>query len=305
MKKESQASRLSPLNSVVFACIFQNEETAGIAMLDFLNAVMVHVGEEPIVQIVSMQSEYSVFGESIDQKYGRLDVRVKTDSGRLFDIEVQIKPDYMNERSLFYGERMLEDEFKVGVTYDNMPEIRVINIVDFYVRKESENIVEPVVLSYYNEPCEIATNKFKMFHILLPVFRKTHRTLESVQGDTFLSWLYMFDKGYQNPNEMEVLSGMTEGLLNFAQRYNIAINDPDLIRRYRMITDGERDVATQISVAKRKSEKEGRREGKEEGLEALVQSLKEYIPDFNQLYAAIIKNKAYADVTENQVRKYF
>ncbi len=72
-----------------------------------------------------------------------------------------------------------------------------------------------------------------------------------------------------------------------------------------MITDGERDVATQISVAKRKSEKEGRREGKEEGLEALVQSLKEYLPDFNQLYAAVIKNKAYADVTENQVRKYF
>lgn len=48
---------------------------------------------------------------------------------------------------------------------------------------------------------------------------------------------------------MEVLSGMTEGLRNFAAQYNYAINDPDLIRRYRMFEDGKRDVATKVSVA--------------------------------------------------------
>ena len=60
---------------------------------------------------------------------------------------------------------------------------------------------------------------------------------------------------------MEMIAGMTEGLRNFAERYNISINDPDLIRKYRMITDGERDVATRISVAVAKAEKKAEKKG--------------------------------------------
>ena len=115
----------------------------------------------------------------------------------------------------------------------------------------------------------------------------------------------MFDRGYQDPDEMEVLSGMTEGLLDFAKRYNIAINDPDLIRRYRMIEDGKRDIATRISVAEKKAKEEGLEEGRVEGLETLVTSLKKLLPDFDHVYAAVIENKIYANLTEEQVKKYY
>ena len=249
--------RYSPLHNVVFACIFQDEDKAGKAMLEFLNAVMRHVGEEPIAQIISMASEYSIMGESADQKYGRLDVRVRAESGRLFDIEVQIDREYMNERGFFYGGRMGEDEFKPGTPYNRMPEVRVISLVDFYVREGSNEIVEPVVLAYANNPTEIATRKFMMYHIQLPEFRRAHRTIESVRNDALLTWLYAFDQGYKDPEEMEALSEMSEGLKNFAKRYNYAINDPELIRRYRMVEDGKRDVATRIAAA----EEEGRGQG--------------------------------------------
>ncbi len=270
MSIEKKVVRVSPLNAVVFACIFQDVEKAGKAMMEFLNAVLEHVGEEPIVEILDMKSEYAVFGESADQKYGRLDVRVKAESGRLFDIEVQIDKDFMNERGFFYGGRMGEDEFKPGESYDKLPEVRVINIVDFYVRDDHSNVVEPVVLSYVNNPGEVATEKFKMYHIQLPAFRKEHKTLESVKGDTFNSWLYMFDRGYQDPDEMEVLSGMTEGLRNFAAQYNYAINDPDLIRRYRMFEDGKRDVATKVSVAERNAHIKDARGFKEKGVDPAI-----------------------------------
>ncbi len=265
MSEEKKAVRLSPLHAVVFACIFQDEKKAGPAMLEFLNAVLSHVGEEPIVEILDMKSEYAVMGESADQKYGRLDVRVKAESGRLFDIEVQIEKDFMNERGFFYGGRMGEDEFEPGKPYDQMPEVLVINLVDFYVRDDESHVVEPVVLAYENNPTQIATEKFKMYHIQLPAFRREHKTLDSVLGDTFFSWLYMFDRGYQNPEEMEVLSGMSEGMKNFAKQYNYAINDPELIRRYRMIEDGRRDIATKISVAEKKAAEKGRAEGRTEG----------------------------------------
>lgn len=53
-------------------------------MLEFLNAILVHVGEEPIEEIISMTSEYLLTSDHVGQKYGRLDVRVRAKSGRLF-----------------------------------------------------------------------------------------------------------------------------------------------------------------------------------------------------------------------------
>ena len=86
-----------------------------------------------------------------------------------------------------------------------------------------------------------------------------------MKGDAFLMWLYALDKGYQDEREMEVLSDMTEGLRNFAAQYNYAINDPELIRRYRMVEDGKRDVATRISVAEERGEKIGEKRGEKRG----------------------------------------
>jgi hypothetical protein len=77
-------------------------------MLDFLNAVLTHVGEEPISEILEMKSEYTLMGNLAEQKYSRLDVRVKAKSGRLFDVEVQLENDNMNTRGLFYGTRLME-----------------------------------------------------------------------------------------------------------------------------------------------------------------------------------------------------
>ena len=49
MSEEKKVVRLSLLHNVAFACIFQDEKKAGTAMLEFLNSVLKHVGEEPIV----------------------------------------------------------------------------------------------------------------------------------------------------------------------------------------------------------------------------------------------------------------
>ena len=249
MYEQNKPERLNPLSYVVFACIFQSKENAGTAMLEFLNAVLEHVGEEPIVEILDMKSEYPLMGERATQKYSRLDVRVKAKSGRLFNVEVQLTKDDMNSRSLFYGGRLGHGEFASGTPYAKMPTVRVINIVDFYMLEGSSQVVEPVFMYYKNRPGETATDKFAIYHIQLPAFRKAHPTLESVAGNLFFAWLYMFDKGYKDENEMEVLSAMTEGLKNFALRYNIAIDDPDLIRLYRMEEDGRRDVISQIYTA--------------------------------------------------------
>ena len=52
-------------------------------------------------------------------------------------------------------------------------------------------------------------------------------------------------------------------------------------------------------------ENKGIEKGIEKGLRALVQSLKEYIRDFDPLYLAVIKNEEYADVSREMVMKYY
>ena len=59
------------------------------------------------------------------------------------------------------------------------------------------------------------------------------------------------------------------------------------------------------SMIRNLGREEGIKEGKNEGLKALVKSLKAFIKDFNQLYAAVIENEEYADMTEEQVKKYY
>ena len=51
--------------------------------------------------------------------------------------------------------------------------------------------------------------------------------------------------------------------------------------------------------------KKGFKIGLEKGLKALVQSLKEYTPDFDSLYEAVIRNEDYRNTTREEVMKYY
>ena len=54
-----------------------------------------------------------------------------------------------------------------------------------------------------------------------------------------------------------MLVQMSPGILNFAERYGIAINDPDLIRRYRLEMDWIRDERTKIALAENRGIEKG------------------------------------------------
>ena len=68
-------------------------------------------------------------------------------------------------------------------------------------------------------------------------------------------------QGYKSSEEMEELAAMTEGMLNFAKQYNIAINDPLLVRRYQMDQDAKREEAFRLSLAETKGFTRGEEKG--------------------------------------------
>lgn len=218
---------------------------------------MTDAGDPLIGKVKSVQAQYSVQKRMVSTHGGRLDARVEAADGTLFDIEVQIylEPS-MNDRSWFYGSALMSEEFREGQPYHELPRVRVINLLDFVLREEHPDLLQPIGLLYRKEPAT-ATDAFRIYNIELPKFRDTHPTLESVKDDPLFRWLYLLDVGYKNDHELEVLSNMTEGMRAFAKRYKVSLNDPDLRRMYDYEMSAKREQASRDYNSEMLGEKRG------------------------------------------------
>ncbi len=256
---------MDPLSDSVFSCIFADPSTT-VAMLEIINAVLTDAGDEPIQAITEMNSQYSVLGERIGARGGRLDIRAVAEDGALFDIEVQLSGQlYMNDRSWFYGSRLLSEAFREGEDYRNMPRVRVINLLDFVLREDHPDYLQPIGLMYKKAPASVASDAFRVYNIELPKFRAGYQTLESAKDDPLTRWLYLLEQGYKDENEMEVLTNMTEGMRAFAKKYHRSLDDPKLRDLYELDLSARRDQAAIAQSAEEKGRKEGRAEGRKEG----------------------------------------
>jgi hypothetical protein len=115
----------------------------------------------------------------------------------------------------------------------------------------------------------------------------------------------MLDQAYKNEREMKMSFEPITDIKEFAIRYNIALDDPDLLRYYRMIEDGKRDIRSQIQSAENRGKAEGINIGKDIGLRALVHSMKPIYNDFDSVCMKVRENDDFADVPTEAILKYY
>lgn len=232
-----EADRLNPLADIVFSCMFQDMEGAP-AMKELINAVLVNAGDEPISEIVEMRSQYPQMAEQPNGKSGRLDVKARTADGELVNTEVQLKAqEFFVDRELFYGDKMMTEELKSGDSYQDMPKTRVIAFLNFVLRENNPDIVQPVKFMYTKTPAEVASDKLQIYNVELPKFTAEYDSIDDVSGDAekgnaLFQWLYMLTKGYQSEEEMEMLEARNAGMANFTNLYKKANADQKLRDRY-------------------------------------------------------------------------
>lgn len=118
---------LSPKVDFVFKKIFGNEKHPKI-LISFLNAVM---KPKDLIKEVKLQNS-DIEKEHLDDKFSRLDIKAKTNTGELINIEIQLKNEYnMIKRSLYYWSKMYESQLVKGENYDELVKTVCINILDF------------------------------------------------------------------------------------------------------------------------------------------------------------------------------
>ena len=124
---------LSPTNDFVFKKVFG--EKMGV-LADFLQAVLDLPPEEYLgLSVVDPKLSRNFFGD----KLGILDVKINTRTGKIIDVEVQVKPqDFIWKRMLFYTAKMVVAQAKSGYDYDIINRAISILIADFVIVKVNE-----------------------------------------------------------------------------------------------------------------------------------------------------------------------
>jgi predicted transposase/invertase (TIGR01784 family) len=126
---------LPPKSDLVFKWLFGDERN-----IDLLTALLKSVLDLP-------ESEYAAVSivdphllrEFEGDKLGILDVKVKTKSGKVIDIEIQVAaaPE-LKERIVFYSSGMITEQIGSGDDYDKIKRVISIIITDFDLVDESE-----------------------------------------------------------------------------------------------------------------------------------------------------------------------
>jgi hypothetical protein len=231
---------LSPLADPVVAAIFADADSSGLAAASLVGAILAEDGVR-VGQVVSVtpQRHYSKPGE----RGCRIDVEIVTTEKEHIIVEIQNFIDHtILKRNLFSASRIFTASVPPGSTFTEMaaamPKIVSINLLDFNLRPNCDDYLQPVKLLYVKPPHTVALDKFSIYNIQLPCFRK----LEPDFSNSLDCWLYAIDKAAQDMKTLKEVLDMTPELQAFAthdsgfqqycQQYDRVAADPATLDEY-------------------------------------------------------------------------
>ena len=119
---------LSPRNDLVFRLLFGDARDTSI-LTDFLKSTL-NLPAEDYGEVLIVDPHLA--GELPDDKEGILDVKVKTPTGKVIDIEIQLaEQPQMRERIVFYLARMVTEQIARGEDYRGIKRAICILITDY------------------------------------------------------------------------------------------------------------------------------------------------------------------------------
>ncbi|OPH56715.1 hypothetical protein BC351_27635 [Paenibacillus ferrarius] len=286
---------LDPRNDFIFKRIFGSESNKDV-LLAFLNSTFVESGEQPLTEIILMNTYTDK--DAPHEKQSILDIKAKTSEGKLINIEMQLfNPYNMEKRSLFYWSNMYYHQIKEGVNYSDLKKCVTINILNysclpndryhnvFHLREDHTGL--PFI-----DDIEI--------HVMeLPKLEEHAVTV----GGGLVNWL-LFLRGV-NPNQWEALTVNEPMLKKAMTTLEFLSQDAQTRMEYEARLKFLRDEASRVEGAKAEGLAAGIAKGIEEGI------IQEKLQTAQRLLARGDDVATVADITglsEEEIRslkKYF
>ena len=201
----AKQENLKPKNDVIFKNLFSkngNEE---------MLAEIIEEGLKIKVEEIEIEKEVELSKMHVNEKYGRLDLRVIVNKNIMVIIEMQRTDNCnMTKRALFYAGKLIGSSLKSKETYDNIKDIYMINILNYNILETEEYSTDTVIVdSKYRK--YIIIEGIKFYFIELPKFREQVKEPKTKLGQ----WLAFID--YEN-KEMVNMAIARNKLVEKAQK---------------------------------------------------------------------------------------
>jgi predicted transposase/invertase (TIGR01784 family) len=234
-----------------------------VPLLGLLNAVLQKTGRDGL-QSVEIVENKSLSAEVVGDKFSILDVRSVLPDGTKANIEVQLRnvDSNMSRRSLFYWSREYTKGIEAGQDYANLPNVIVINVIDFdfiplgevhtsfHLREDSH--------TYYQ-----LTDALEIHFINMVRFR---RLLErDVAHNRFHRWMAFLDKTTDERTIKEIIKMDRAIEQAYATMRHVA-QDKDMYRAYQMREMALSDFTSSVNHARREGIAIGEQRGEQRGI---------------------------------------
>ncbi|GHV25427.1 hypothetical protein FACS189498_3640 [Spirochaetia bacterium] len=228
--------RLNPLNDYLFMKAF-GEKGDEAQLLAFLKSILARTGRDDIVDLEILEDK-TLTAEVIGDKTSILDTRCHTNKGDYVDIEVQLNDLHnMDKRSLFYWGKQYVKNMDAGDTYNSLPNIIAINIVDFdYIKLEDFHT--SFHLREDNSTDYVLTDAIEIHFINMVKFRRLKN--KDIKNDALVRWLTYLDETTP-PKIIEEVVKMDTAIEKTNERYDFLSQDKETLHRYHLRQIGQMD----------------------------------------------------------------
>jgi hypothetical protein len=225
----------SPFADPVVSACFSNVETAGLAVRSLGNSITKQDGVT-IAEVISVTPQS--YSKIPGQRGTRVDVRSKTAAKQELIFEVNMYTDRtIHQRNFLAAAQAVTESSDEGTTAtlfaERMPYIICVNILDFDIRKDNPDWLQPAKYVYVKEPVVTALPQFVGYDVELPKFRLAPPDFTS----DLYCWIYALDKAHSTGKTIKEVIEMTaelrefeardSGFRQFCDRYQFVATDPN------------------------------------------------------------------------------
>ena len=248
MKKQVDET---PKNDIMFKEIFSDEEI----LKDFLEALL-----NEKIENIDIEQDFNIRG-NIHQKIGILDIKAEINGEKIVQIEMQKKNKYnMEQRTIFYGSKVVSKLLKKGDTYSQLKPIILINILNYNLIKLPEYYTKTkTVAENYNEYELIKGIKYGF--IELTKFRKAKPNLDNKLDQ----WLIFLDN--KNKELLKMVTEKNKIIAKAEEKRQYLTGDAERERLQELREKAEFDEASAYEAGRKIGEKYGQKIGQKIGQE--------------------------------------
>ena len=255
---DDKTPQLLPVTSdFVFKLIFGDQRNTDI-LAEFLKAVL-DIPESEYESITV--ADPHVKKERLDDKYGILDVKIRTKSGNVVNVEIQvIEIPEMKHRSVYVISKMVTEQMSAGRNHSDLRRSVSIIITSFELVKENKHYHNQFRYRSHQDGAEF-TDLTEINTLELPKLPR--------QGDSSELWYWLRFIKTGDEEELNMLAERNPQMSKAVGVLKELSADEETRRLYERRELARRDMVSRMEGALRKGigigKTEGKREGKKEG----------------------------------------